>query len=252
MAADGQAVDRDDGDLVVVPTRPGPLIRPRGPARRSRDDLDELVDELFPDTAEGPGRTDAVLLAAGCVLVAWGLLTGVPALLVVGGISAVLGLILPLRAAWRRAAGRLDQRRQTALSRRGTPLWVGDPVLQRLVASYDQVVVAAGDLPADLAGSVVATAHGAVADVATLLAGRTYLSALSDQERSYATTRAMALRDLEVALAEHRQPSRRAPDPPSGTVVEARDEVDQLAGTSSVTRLTEIAAEVRARDDLRA
>ena len=50
----------DHSRTVIVPRRPGPLrqYQPRSP--RPRDELDELIDELFgPTTNEKPGRFDA-------------------------------------------------------------------------------------------------------------------------------------------------------------------------------------------------
>jgi hypothetical protein len=54
--------------FVVVPWTPGPLIVPTSD-ERTRDEVDELVDELFgPDVDEKPGWFDAGLVAAGVAL----------------------------------------------------------------------------------------------------------------------------------------------------------------------------------------
>lgn len=64
----------DGTDQVVVPLAPAPLR----PVRPARDDLDELIDEVLPDTNEGPGRFDILLLVAGGGLLGWGACLGGP------------------------------------------------------------------------------------------------------------------------------------------------------------------------------
>ncbi|HJV08970.1 MAG TPA: hypothetical protein VJ653_04790, partial [Acidimicrobiales bacterium] len=60
-----------DGSVVLVPPSPGRLVRP---GARNKDGLDDLIDELLPDTDEGPGATDVALVGGGVAVVAWSLL----------------------------------------------------------------------------------------------------------------------------------------------------------------------------------
>ena len=54
--SDDRGVAPDRRNFVVVPHRPGPLLSlDTGRSQRARDDLDELIDDLFPDVDERPG-----------------------------------------------------------------------------------------------------------------------------------------------------------------------------------------------------
>ena len=195
--------------LVVVPHTPGPLVRPDttgpgGTRRRDRDDLDELIDELFPDTDEPPGGFDAAVLVAGAALVGWAVAADGPTWALVVGIGCVaLGLVLPLRWLWRRAVASRAGRRRSAVLARGVPLRTDDPDTARLVRAYDDLLALAASpgVPAP----VDAAAHGALLEVATLLDGR---PVGSPAERTYVTTRTAAIEDLVAALRL----------PPSGAV----------------------------------
>jgi hypothetical protein len=234
---------RDDDDLsdsfVVVPRVPGPLVRlAEGGAVRHRDGLDDLIDELLPDTSEGPGAVDATLIAGGGALLGWGALGSPPAAATVAGAVAFgLGCILPARAAWRALSGRRRARRRAALLAGGAPLRVDDPVLARLAAGYE----ALDAMPATTA-EAQAAAHGALLEVASLLSGR---PPASDRERTYVEERAAAVEALVDAL-EDAHPAQLGSVHPD-LVVEAREELDALAGTSALSRLGDVTAEVRAR-----
>jgi hypothetical protein len=137
-----------------VPERTGPLLRSK------RADDDELLEEIFgPDESGGPGAFDMVLIAAGAGLLIWGLLAGLVALDVFGGIALLLGLVLPMRS----LASRRKQRRQP-----GLPLDAGDPLVSRLVAASDQIF--ADTSPAHVVAQPVT--HLAAVEVATLLKGQ--------------------------------------------------------------------------------
>ena len=101
---------------VVVPRRPGSLREYQPRSRRRRDELDDLIDELFgPTTDEKPGRFDAGLAVVGLSLAAWAIILGGPRVALWIGISAiVLGLALPARAVLRR----FDLSRSGGLRRR--------------------------------------------------------------------------------------------------------------------------------------
>ncbi|HEX8582233.1 MAG TPA: hypothetical protein VF640_07885 [Acidimicrobiales bacterium] len=215
-------------ELVVVPPAPGPLVRPDG-ARR-RDELDDLVDELFPDSDEGPGWFDGVLVAGGGGLTAWGALAGGPAIaLALGPVALALGCVLPARAMWR--AGR--RRRREATLGRGLPLDAADPSTARLVAAYERLLAAAGGQRAD----AVAAGHGALSEVASLLRGR---PPSSERERSYVAERAAAIEDLAAALAA-------APD--RSALLAAREELDEATGTGSLVWLRSLTEEERSGHD---
>lgn len=244
----GRDAEAGEDDVVVVPSVPGRLIRPKdsGAGRRHRDDLDTLIDELLPDSTEGPSVVDAGLVVGGAALLGWSALGSAPAVVSVAGAVAIgLGCILPVRAAWRALAGRRRSRRSAALLARGVPLRVDHPSLSRLVAAYE----ALDGVPArpDVAR---AAAHGAVLEVASLLQGRT---PGSERERNYVDVRADAVQELVQALQElgvvdgaldsDERPTAIPPD----LVVEAREELDALGGVSALSRLDDVTEEVRAR-----
>jgi len=224
-----------DDHLVVVPHSPGPLV-PLDPPRRGRDELDELIDDLFPDTDEGPGAFDAALVAVGLVLLGWRLAGGPPLALAGGLVALGLGCVLPVR--W--LAQRLRRRRRNATARAGVPLNVGHETTARLAGAYD-------DLGAAAAGEAeVAAAHGALLEVATLLRGRV---PSSDRERTYVTERAAAIENLAAAVRERRSAANSGdPDGPDpALVLDARAGLDALTGPDALARLDELAAEARRR-----
>lgn len=244
----GRDSEAGKDDVVVVPRAPGRLIRPNDSraGRRHRDDLDALIDELLPDSTEGPGPVDAGLVVGGAALVGWSALGSAPAVVPVAGAVAIgLGSILPVRAAWRALAGRRRSRRSAALLARGVPLRVDDPSLSRMVAAYEALdgVPVGSDV-------ALAAAHGAVLEVASLLEGRT---PGSERERNYVDVRARAVQELVQALQElgvvedALDSSERPTELPPDLVVEAREELDALGGVSALSRLDDVTEEVRAR-----
>jgi hypothetical protein len=236
--ADDQHDQGEDG-VVVVPHAAGPIERMRRRSR-SRDDLDDLIDELFPDTDEGPGWFDAGLIAVAAGFVGWSLVGGPTAALVVGGIGLFLGAILPVRWAWRYFDRRRHLRRRQALMARGAPIDLGHPTTAHLIRAYDDLRRACAE-PGSATGAQVATAHGAVLEVATLLGGRT---PESEDEIAYVEARAAAIERLAVAVREPRDRSDpTGPDP--ALIIEARQELDSLTGTNPLTRLDELTAEAR-------
>ena len=224
------------GERIVVPHAPGPLVRPDLP-RRDRDELDEVIDELFPDSDEPPGWFDAGLLAAAVALVGWALAGGPGWALVVGLGSLTLGVVLPARWLWRRA------RRAREIGRSvGVPLPDDDPAVARLVQAYDEL----GELVSGDADPARVAAHGAVLEVATLLDGR---PADSAAEREYVANRASALEDLVGALRSRPRVTEPGHLDPS-LVAQARDELDALTDGGALGRLTELIARARYRPDL--
>lgn len=247
--------DGDDGDdLVVVPHRPGPLVGlDEGRPGRERDDLDDLIDDLVPEVEVGAGWFDLALVAIGAGLLGWAALGTAPSIAAVAGAAALgLGVILPARTAWRRVPRRRDEQRRTALLGRGVPLAVSSAGVADLVHSYRELVRLAGRIAPAIATPALSAAHGAVAEVATLLGGR---PPASDRELAYVEARREAVADLVATLrpladaagAGTPVATEDGPDLSAEAVLRAREELDDLAGSSSVARLDELTAELRDR-----
>jgi hypothetical protein len=227
---------RPDARTALVPPTPGPLVLPGRP-QRARDDLDDLVDELFPETDEGPAWFDAALIAAGTGLVAWWLAGSGPGwALAAGLLGAALGAILPVRSAWRWVRGR----RLARVAGRGVVLRLDDPACARLAQAYGDLVDATGgDGAAWAADPARHASHGALLEVATLLGGH---PAASDVERRYVAERALAIERLASAI-RRRSVAEATPDP--ALVVAARRELDALTDGGTLARLAALAAEAR-------
>ncbi|HEY3140550.1 MAG TPA: hypothetical protein VGJ86_05450 [Acidimicrobiales bacterium] len=229
----------DQEIYVVVPRRPGALLRPDTPREtRARDDLDDLIDEVFPDTDEGPGWFDAGLVVAGAAALSWAVVTGKSAVLALVGAGLVgLGVVLPLRAVWNRAAQRRARRRRTALLDRGVPLDTSDPVVAELVAAFDRLVALEPELG-------LAAAHGAVMDVASLLQGR---PPSTTRQHEYIATRTATIDRLTAALEDRADEVGSVLDP--ALVLEAREELDRTTGLDSLKHLDDLIAEIKATRD---
>jgi hypothetical protein len=221
-----------DGGVVWVPPAPGPLVRPGGAAR---DGLDDLLDELLPGTEEGPGATDAALIAGGGAVVAWAVVGSPPvAAAVAGAVALGLGCILPVRSLWRWAAGR--RRPAGGL---GVPLRSDHHLLARLVGAYTALDAMAAT-PPEARGA----AHGALLEVATLLGGRT---PASDAEARYVAARAEGVERLVAAVEELEAGPVEGEGPAPELVVEAREELDALGGMGALARLDDVTADIEGR-----
>jgi hypothetical protein len=239
----------DRRDFVVVPHRPGPLISlDTERSQRGRDDLDELIDDLFPEVEERPGWFDAALVVVGAGLLAWAWIGTVPAIVpVLGAVALGLGCILPARAAWRRARQRQEHRRREGLLEKGVPIDVSAPGAARLVGAYEDLIGLANRSGPELGTPAISAAHGALLEVASLLKGR---APTSERELGYIDRRAAAVAELVGALRElplsRSEPSG---DDLSGVhpdaLIEARDELDKVAPFNSVSQLEELIAEAR-------
>src|SRR4051794_19423388 len=103
---------------LVVPRAPGPLVDPDPqPDERPAEGLDELIDDLFgPDDSAAAGLLDVALVVGGLALIVWSLVDlHSDALVVLGGILVLLGVVLPTRNLWRRWQRRRAERRRAAL-----------------------------------------------------------------------------------------------------------------------------------------
>jgi len=215
--------------LVIVPRRPGPLLELLAETTRQRDDLDELLDDLFGEpTREGPGLFDIGLIAGGTALaVATRLAHLATALAVVGGGLIALGLVLPVRDLWQRAVKRRAGRRLDAMLRQGLALNVGDPATGELAAAYRRVTGLCAEA-GGLGGDALDAAHLAMVEVADVLQGRPPRGAA---EQEYVLTRVRALEDLAQALS---RPSAAPLDQ-----VEDAESAIRDAGVAAILRLEE-------------
>jgi len=229
---------------VVVPARPGPIVR-LGDLMRTRDEVDDALDDVFgqPDD-RGPGPVDAALLIGGVGAVVAGQAASLPTLVTIGGVIAVvLGAILPLRSLWRRVeSGRHSRRLQAAIGD-GVVLRADDPRVEELLAAHQGALDAAARLAVAPRARVAEVAHAAVLEVASLLAGR---APAVETEIDYVSARVRALHDLAAAAADPRagdgERDRRQ------ALADARVEVERLAGGSSIADAAALSRELLGTD----
>jgi hypothetical protein len=240
--------ERRSDDLraaVVVPARPGPL-RQLGDLERNRDEIDDALDDVFgaPDD-RGPGVVDGVLIAGGAAAVVVGQVASLSTAVTVAGVVAVaLGSVLPLRSLWRRAESTRRDVRVRAMLGDGVLLRTDHLEVGRLVDAHDRLLEASERLAPVPRARVVQVAHAALREVATLLVGHPPADAA---ELEYVTTRTRALDDLAATVTDPRvgdgdADRRRA-------VVEARREVEQIAGGSSVTDAADLSRDLLGSDE---
>ena len=182
--SDDRGVAPGRRNFVVVPHRPGPLLSlDTGRSQRARDDLDELIDDLFPDVDERPGWFDAVLVVVGAGLLAWAW-TGEPpgVVTVLGVVALALGCILPMRAAWRRARRRREHRRRNGLLEQGVPIDVSSPSAAALVSAYEDLLRLANRSGSEFGDPAISAAHDALREVASLLGPQCRAGGRRDRE----------------------------------------------------------------------
>jgi hypothetical protein len=180
--------------LLVVPYRPGPLIEL--PPERRRDEIDDVLDDLFGEAPRvAPGPLDAVLVAGGAAAVITALIADLPGRLMGLGFAALgFGLILPLQHAWTRAVRARALRRVREVLGQGTPLDVSHPATRRLANAYRRLERSAG---AEFGADALESAHLALVEVAGLLRGR---PPQSPGERRYVAERTDAIAGLADRL----------------------------------------------------
>jgi hypothetical protein len=224
FSGDTRSVEEGPERFVVVPRRAGEHLVPLAQAR-TQDDVDALVDDLLgEDTTKGPGVADAVLLAAGMGLVAWGAVAGVVGLIVVGIVVTLLGVVLPLRWAWQQLQRRRSEHAVVRAGGRAALLDVTAGTTAELVAAYEQIIGSAQpDEDAPQQAALLA-----VLEVASLLDGR---RPAGEAEVEYVRTRSEALRRLQVSLAA--RPVRTGNE----ELIEARNELDLLTATGSLAQI---------------
>jgi hypothetical protein len=230
---------------VIVPARPGPLVRLRE-LERGRDELDELIDDVFGEADDrGPGPVDAVLIVGGLGAIIGGQAASLPTAVTVCGATALgLGAVLPLRSLWRRVGSARRSSRLQSLLGDGLLLRTDHPALERLVAAHERLLNAATPLAAAPLARVSDVAHAELLEVASLLGGR---PPGAQVEVDYVAARTRALANLAATVADPRvgdgeSEQRRA-------LVEARHEVEQLSGSSSLTDASDLARALLGTDD---
>lgn len=232
-----------------MPARPGPVTTLAAKSRRDRDDLDDLIDDFFPDVEGGPGTFDAGLGVVGIGLLAWAVFANGPTwALVVGAIAVGLGCVLPIRSAWRSMRRVRSDRAKAGLLNEGIPLNVSSDLNARLVASHENVVVLVATADPGIGFPALAATHGALVEVASLLRGRV---PMSSDEREYVEKRVVAVNALEEELAAHLRTAPAAAagetDTDSGYLLDARNEIEALAPFTSITQVDDVIADLRAR-----
>ncbi len=224
---------RAEARFLVVPPDPGPLRSLIRPAR-DRDELDDLVDDLFGEPSdERSGAFDVALVVAGVAGLAWAVLGGGIAPLALGVVLLALGLALPAQ----RMARSVGERRRSVDRRRtigdGTLLDVTDPEVARLTSAYAALLPLREEPRAPLAGPAVTAAHLALTEVASLLEGQ---PPSEDAARGYIRRRADAIERTTAQLRD-------------GIAAARAADADVAAPDDSAARIW-AAARLRAREDL--
>jgi hypothetical protein len=237
--------DVDLQSAVIVPARPGPLVRLED-LERGRDELDELLDDVFGEPDDrGPGAVDAVLVVGGVAAIIGAQAASLPTVVTVCGAAAVgLGAVLPLRSLWRRVGSARRASRLQSLLGDGVLLRTDHSIIEQLLAAHQRLMSVTTRLAAAQRARVHDVAHGALLEVASLLGGR---PPGAQAEVDYVVARARALEDLAATVADPRvgdgEADRRR------ALVEARHEVEQLTGSSSLTEASDLSRELLGTDD---
>jgi hypothetical protein len=120
----------------------------------------------------------------------------------------------------------------------------GDPTIQRLLGAHRHLFAVSTRLVAAPRSRVQCVAQAALLEVASLLDGRL---PLTQAEADYVEARVLAMEELAAAVTDSRvgdgeSERRRAK-------VAATREVEQLAGSSSLTNAAELSRELLGSDD---
>jgi hypothetical protein len=237
--------DVDLRAAVVVPARPGPLVRVSD-LERGRDEVDELLDDVFGEPDDrGPGPVDVVLVVGGAGAIIGGQVASLPTVVTVCGAAAVgLGAVLPLRSLWRRVGSARRSSRLQSLLGDGTLLRTDHRSVEQLLVAHQRLLSVAAPLATAPRARVHDVAHAALLEVASLLGGR---PPGAQVEVDYVAARAQALEDLAATVEDPRvgdgETDRRR------ALVEARHEIEQLVGSSSLTDASDLSRELLGTDD---
>lgn len=182
---------------LIVPRRPGPL-RELPSARRRRDEVDELLDDMFGVDAGGAGKADLLLAVGGLFLAALGFALSQAPLVWFGAAVFALGLILPGRDLVRSAQRRRTRAHDGSARGDGYPLRVEHPAVAALVGEYRHLLAEAGETAIGLGSDAVEAGHLALVEVAGLLDGRGPVGS----EVEYVAARRTAIAELRAAVRE--------------------------------------------------
>ena len=251
----GSVSVESSGHLMVVPRTTGPLVDVDAARRRSADELDATIDEVFGETTDArPGRLDVVLVVGGAALSAWAILTAAqgPQLLI-GIVLVLLGLALPARSLARVTRRRRDVSRRRRVMGEGFPLDASHPLTQALIEAYDTCLRIAGRPGMPHGAEAADAAHLAMVEVATLLDGG---APIAPADASYVRRRTQA---IESVTHQFERKMRRlsqsshvmlTPDLERATAVAlAREELESSTGLGSVDRLAEVQASLELEAD---
>lgn len=236
--------DVDVRSLVVVPARPGLPVSLQE-LERGRDEIDDMLDDVFGTTDErGPGIVDAVLVAGGLAALLAGLTGAAPTFVTVLGIAAVLlGAVLPIRSLWWRFGSARRSARLGALLGDGVLLRIDDSGIQQLVGAHQRLMAASAALAPAPRARVQEVTHSALLEVASLFGRHVPVTQV---DRIYVADRLRALQQLDAVLADPRvgdgESERRQ------ALIEARHEVEQIAG-NSITDAAALSRELLGDDE---
>jgi hypothetical protein len=208
--------------------------------------MDDVLDDVFgqPDD-RGPGPIDGVLVVGGLGAIIGGQVASWPSVVTVAGAAALaLGAVLPLRSAWHRIASTRRSRRLTALLGDGVLLRTDDPGIGQLLDANERLLSTTSKLSPGPRGRVRDVAHAAVLEVATLLGGRL---PSAGEVVDYVAARTHALEELAAAVADPRVGDGESNR--TRAIVEARREIEQLSGSSSLTDASDLSRELLGTDE---
>jgi hypothetical protein len=160
--------------MVIVPRRPALLREQEAASQRPRDELDDLIDDLFGTTTdEKPGRFDAGLVLIGLLLVAWAGILGGPGPALWFGIAAILlGLALPVRSALRKYGWTRTGGLRKRILDGGLHLDSSHPATVALIDGYAHLIQMSCLQGTGDPKRAVTAGHMAVVEVATYLDGQ--------------------------------------------------------------------------------
>jgi hypothetical protein len=160
--------------MVIVPRRPALLREQEAASQRPRDELDDLIDDLFGTTTdEKPGRFDAGLVLIGLLLVAWAGILGGPGPALWFGIAAILlGLALPVRSALRKYGWTRTGGLRKRILDGGLHLDASHPATVALIDGYAHLIQMSCLQGTGDPKRAVTAGHMAVVEVATYLDGQ--------------------------------------------------------------------------------
>jgi hypothetical protein len=233
--------------LVVVPRHPGPLIVPPSTLPGARDEIDVELDDLFGEPLhQKPGPLDAGLVAGGVsvIAIAEGFYGG-GALVWVGGVCLVLGLVLPVRSLWSVVSRKRVAERYAATLKEGDPLNLTDPSTRLLADAYMRIEQSARIGTDPLGSDALEASLQALQEVANLLRGRPPRGAA---EVEYVARRATAVESLARSVGGDGTPS----DADDDTVMRTRNATaeaitafEERTGMSSLDRIESIRGGIR-------